>query len=106
MFTIAIRNFDAVEIVLIEKDVRIVLNTSFYRKEFVIIVLKTILNFNLVLWLKKLPLQSQRSKSLSKRKFAGVAKLVDALDLGSSVFDMGVRVPPPALLEALKWAFF
>jgi hypothetical protein len=27
---------------------------------------------------------------------AGVAKLVDALDLGSSVLDMGVRVPPPA----------
>ena len=31
-----------------------------------------------------------------KSNFAGVAKLVDALDLGSSVFDMGVRVPPPA----------
>ena len=31
-----------------------------------------------------------------KSKPAGVAKLVDALDLGSSVLDMGVRVPPPA----------
>ena len=28
---------------------------------------------------------------------AGVAELVDALDLGSSVLDVGVRVPPPAL---------
>ena len=27
---------------------------------------------------------------------AGVAKLVDALDLGSSAFGMGVRVPSPA----------
>ena len=28
---------------------------------------------------------------------AGVAELADALDLGSSVFDVGVRVPSPAL---------
>ncbi len=28
---------------------------------------------------------------------AGVAELADALDLGSSVFDVGVQVPPPAL---------
>ena len=27
---------------------------------------------------------------------AGVAELADALDLGSSVFDVGVRVPSPA----------
>ena len=30
-----------------------------------------------------------------------MAKLVDALDLGSSVLDMGVRVPPPALQKSL-----
>ena len=30
-------------------------------------------------------------------KYAGVAELADALDLGSSVFDVGVRVPSPAL---------
>ena len=29
--------------------------------------------------------------------FADVAELVDALDLGSSVFDVWVRVPPSAL---------
>ena len=28
--------------------------------------------------------------------YAGVAELADALDLGSSVFDVGVRVPSPA----------
>lgn len=28
---------------------------------------------------------------------AGVAELVDALDLGSSAFGVGVRVPPSAL---------
>ena len=27
--------------------------------------------------------------------YAGVAELVDALDLGSSVFDVGVQVPSP-----------
>ena len=32
---------------------------------------------------------------------AGVAELVDALDLGSSVFDVGVRVPSPASLKYL-----
>ena len=31
--------------------------------------------------------------------FAGVAELADALDLGSSVFDVGVRVPSPAPLH-------
>jgi hypothetical protein len=30
--------------------------------------------------------------------YAGVAELADALDLGSSVFDVGVQVPPPAPL--------
>lgn len=39
--------------------------------------------------------------------FADVAELVDALDLGSSVFDVWVRVPPSAstinlLLETLS----
>lgn len=36
--------------------------------------------------------------------FADVAELVDALDLGSSVFDVWVRVPPSALrcLRALS----
>ena len=29
--------------------------------------------------------------------FADVAELVDALDLGSSIFDVWVRVPPSAL---------
>ena len=28
--------------------------------------------------------------------YAGVAKLADALDLGSSVYDVGVQVPSPA----------
>ena len=28
--------------------------------------------------------------------FAGMAELADALDLGSSVYDMGVQVPFPA----------
>ncbi len=40
-----------------------------------------------------------RNKNIHLQSFkiaAGVAKLVDALDLGSSVYDMGVRVPPPA----------
>ncbi len=31
---------------------------------------------------------------MRRRAFARVAELVDALDLGSSVFDVGVRVPP------------
>ena len=31
-------------------------------------------------------------------EYAGVAELADALDLGSSVIDVGVRVPSPALL--------
>jgi hypothetical protein len=39
--------------------------------------------------------------------FAGVAELADALDLGSSVFDVGVQVPPPALklrrAEVVQW---
>ena len=38
---------------------------------------------------------------------AGVAELVDALELGSSVFDVGVRVPSPASLniyaEVVQW---
>ena len=29
-------------------------------------------------------------------RLAGVAKLADALDLGSSVYDVGVQVPSPA----------
>ena len=32
-------------------------------------------------------------------EYAGVAELADALDLGSSVIDVGVRVPSPALFE-------
>ena len=32
----------------------------------------------------------------SCHKWAGVAELADALDLGSSVFDVGVRVSSPA----------
>ncbi len=36
--------------------------------------------------------------------FADVAELVDALDLGSSVFDVWVRVPPSALTScSLTW---
>ena len=36
--------------------------------------------------------------------FADVAELVDALDLGSSVFDVWVRVPPSALtFGSLTW---
>ena len=31
---------------------------------------------------------------LGTRFFADVAELVDALDLGSSIFDVGVRFPP------------
>lgn len=31
-------------------------------------------------------------------KYAGVAELADALDLGSSAFGVGVRLPSPALL--------
>jgi trigger factor len=38
--------------------------------------------------------------------FGGVAKLVDALDLGSNVLDMGVRVPPPSHKSSQMWAFF
>jgi hypothetical protein len=32
------------------------------------------------------------------KKYAGVAELADALDLGSSAFGVGVRLPSPALL--------
>ena len=36
--------------------------------------------------------------------YAGVAELADALDLGSSVFDVGVRVPSPApYAEVVQW---
>ncbi len=37
--------------------------------------------------------------------YAGVAELADALDLGSSVFDVGVRVPSPAsyVAEVVQW---
>ena len=40
--------------------------------------------------------------------FADVAELADALDLGSSVTDVGVQVPSPAptLLHLLRCYFF
>ena len=34
---------------------------------------------------------------------AGVAKLVDAPDLGSGAFGVGVQVPPPAPLNQVKY---
>ncbi len=34
--------------------------------------------------------------------FAGVAELADALDLGSSVFDVGVQVSPSAPFKTNK----
>ena len=39
----------------------------------------------------------RKAVSLQRLKEAGVAKLVDALDLGSSAVRRGVRVPSPAL---------
>ena len=37
---------------------------------------------------------------MDHQPYAGVAELADALDLGSSVYDVGVQVPSPAPIKA------